>query len=512
MDEPLGAGGFEAVEAVSIEPEAAAFSGFDAEIIAGAGRAVGLPDALAPPVRGEAFGAFGAINLVADPPPDEAARRTVGNFGDGFGRFRSGEDEQGALGRRQEGGLRRGLGNRQHGRAARGGWRGRIGHGRAPGGSAVGLVAGPAGGPLDLVLTQANNKAVGQPSQIGLVDAAVINQLVLALAQALGGASGQLDHLDPETDIDLGPVEFLVEQTREMAGFAGRRGRAQGEEMGLAVDAEEVEVEPGNAATGRFQGFTQALGRVLHPLFQPVQQEEGIDIAGAGAKGGDGLQRIEDFARPAGRLVEPVDQGAAETPDQAGAGQVGDIANPFEPETAQCGGGLANAQGGDRQRVEGGVDIRDHDLSAWRIGGGMTGQTPGQAECRGNGAMGRMTLTAQGSQGFGEQRILAAEQMSAAGDLQQDTVLAGLARVGGSPGGPAATASRQCGEAPDIASRIGRTQLQARFQRLGIGDGLSGLKPAPGGFGVERIEAFPARRGVDQGEGRAGAVRRGLIR
>lgn len=101
--------------------------------------------------------------------------------------------------------------------------------------------------------------------------------------------------------------------------------------------------------------------------------------------------------------------------------------------------------------------------------------------------------------------------MGATGDFQQDAVLAGLAGIGGGPGRPATTASRQRGQTADIASRIGRAQLQGRLERLGIGNRLAGLKAASDRVGIERIEAFAACRGVDKGEGGRPDRRPGVV-
>src|ERR1700685_2612328 len=79
MHEPAWGGGFAAVEAVAIEPEAATLFVFDAEIIPRGRRGLG-----APPFHRDALRPFGERNRMQHAPPAKAQRRPVGNLGHHF--------------------------------------------------------------------------------------------------------------------------------------------------------------------------------------------------------------------------------------------------------------------------------------------------------------------------------------------------------------------------------------------------------------------------------------------
>ena len=64
----------------------------------------------------------------------------------------------------------------------------------------------------------------------------------------------------------------------------------------------------------------------------------------------------------------------------------------------------------------------------------MTGQPPGQTDGGRDGTMGAVALAPEGAEGLGQQRVLAAEQVGAAGDLQQHAILAGASRIRRGPG------------------------------------------------------------------------------
>src|ERR1700730_9315372 len=87
MQEPARRSGFAVIKALAVEPGPQALAAFDAEIIARRGMARGV----APPLHGDAFGAFRDCDFVQHAPPAKPRRRSVGDLGDRLDRLRPAE-------------------------------------------------------------------------------------------------------------------------------------------------------------------------------------------------------------------------------------------------------------------------------------------------------------------------------------------------------------------------------------------------------------------------------------
>src|ERR1700674_2656672 len=84
MQEPARRSGFAVIKALAVEPGPQALAAFDAEIIARQGMARGV----APPLHGDAFGAFRDCDFVQHAPPAKPRRQCVRDLGERLDRLR----------------------------------------------------------------------------------------------------------------------------------------------------------------------------------------------------------------------------------------------------------------------------------------------------------------------------------------------------------------------------------------------------------------------------------------
>ena len=279
--------------------------------------------------------------------------------------------------------------------------------------------------------------------------------------------------------------------------------------LGLAARPAGAQLQAAEAAVGPVEGEDQA-SRALAAFFQAAaeRQDQGLqpqrDGLGRVARlwqrqaldeGRHRRQGRDRLPRPAQGLGQAVRHHGPEAPGQAAGGQVVEVADPPQAEALQqldLAGGQAQRR--DRQPGQGrlcrarrddagGSTLASASLgagagafaSAFAFGGTEAGHRPGQARGLGQGGAGGEALPCQALDQRRQQGRLAAEEMGAAGDVEQQAgrpaAVAGAA-VGGDPGGEAAAPGGQGGKRPKVGRRVLLGGLQVGQDRPGVGQGL----------------------------------------
>ncbi len=336
-----------------------------------------------PPFAGDALRAGGVGNTVGFAAPGELYRRVVWHRGDGGNRVWLGQQAQWPRLPRLFPARRRG------------------GDGGAAGGEFRNVRS---------LRHRPPEPGAAQPVQQRVDRAAEIRRLpgdaALRRRQRLGGSAGQADRLDAEAGIDRG--QLLFQQPDDLCRVAAGCREAYGGLRAGGIAPVEPRGERRGPPAGRRPPGAEALG-------QPAQRRQQLRRCGDRLGMVLGLlpvRRCSDeadrFRGAAQSLGQPQHRPLAETGGQFGAGQAGQFADAADADTAQPDHGAGiEVQGGDRQR---------RDVLALRVA--VAGQAPGGGGGAGNGDTGAR-------QPVGEPRLqpgLAAEQMGAAGDVDQDAV------------------------------------------------------------------------------------------
>ena len=289
----------------------------------------------------------------------------------------------------------------------------------------------------------------------------------------------QRHHLDAEAGVDR--LQPLAQQLGQMRA-ASRAGRAVATAMNWSSPSTRKK-----RATKRRPPCARSASRAQRRCGQQLQRPAEIlgraDRLGEGKALGEGRRRArpgDRLLRRAERLVEPQHGSGAEPGGDLGARQAGEFAHAAQAQPAQPGDGARiEPQPGHRQmpRARPLLARRDDRTAAScpsgeRASAQAAPVVPAMASAAGD----RVARQPRG-EGVGKP-LLAAEQMAAAGDVEQQPVR----RIGGGEGGVALAPAGECGQCRRVAVRVGivRQRAPGRWpgRRSGSGRGAT-PPPAP---------------------------------
>ncbi len=262
-------------------------------------------------------------------------------------------------------------------------------------------------------------QAVDQAVELGLILVAAETDLLVRAG--LGDEHGEPRQVEAEARIDLVAErgEPLDEERADRLRIADRTRGAGGDALDRAVGAEERKLEAARAVAARRQ-------RRLEPRREPLDGGEHVLLARdrlvealLGEIRRNRQARAERLVLAAERAVELAQEIGAEAGGERRARQIEDVADALQAEARQCGDHVTReSQRHERQRrqeiafVAGSCDRR---LAETRRG-------PSRADGRGDcGARGKAEARHPCEQ-IVAQPLLAAEEMRAAADVEQDAV------------------------------------------------------------------------------------------
>ncbi len=303
-------------------------------------------------------------------------------------------------------------------------------------------------------------------------------------------------------------MPFSLSKRSRCAG-AREGGRQTGHEAHhAAVGAEGVERQGPRALPVLLQLSAQGLGQGRQGIGHALGLQQGIGEGLPDAVVGRWAFGLQRFGLGAQGLVEATDQGqaliASETARQATARQGIEVADPLQAEAGEQAHGLGlQAQGLHRQVGQGFARPARRSVDRGMVRGRRPpGQGEGRARGVSDGGAGGDAGRFQPPQDLLQQGRLAAEQMGAAGHVDQQALSFGQAGVHGHQRREALEPEGQGFQRPALLLRLGRGADQSRGDGAGVGVRLAGVQAeAVAGGAIDGVQHHAPAGAVHQGEG-----------